>query len=288
MAGRQKSTAVFQILFLFTLIYYGAYMDKTKLMNSLSGPDEKLLFSKALDRALLCEKNGFPSFSTFLDPLKCEKFAAIIEKEGICRVSAYGGAMDCERKMLAFFNEYDTVDESDFPINALEIIHNSSKLTHRDFLGSVLGCGVNRERIGDIFIFQGKAIVFLEREISSFVCGALEKIGNTPVERSIIKDDFLLAPFNEGQTKNITIASMRLDAAISAIWNISRGKAAKLIEAEKAFVNWICVKSSSKLVEEGDTITLRGLGRAIIEAVNGRTKKDNIAITVKVFGDGKK
>ena len=259
-------------------------MNRTKLMNSLSSPDEKLLFSKALDRALLCEKKGFPSFSPFLDPLKCEKFASIIEKEGICRVLPYGGAMDCERKMLAFHNEYDVVTESDFPIDALEILHNSSKLTHRDFLGSVLGCGVKREKIGDIFIFPGKAIVFVEREISSFVCGALDRVSNIAVERSIIKDDFLLAPFSEGNAKDIVIASMRLDAAVASIWNISRGKAAKLIESEKAYVNWQCVKSPSKLISEGDTLTLRGRGRAIIEAVNGKTKKDNISISVKVFG----
>ena len=257
-------------------------------MNSLSGPDEKLLFSKALDRALLCEKKGFPSFSPFLDPLKCEKFAAIIEREGICHVSSYGGALDCERKMLSFYNDYDTVEEADFPIDALEILHNNSKLTHRDFLGSVLGCGVNRERVGDVFIFPNKAIIFLEREISDFVCGALDKVGNTPVERAIIKDDFLLAPFNEGNMKDITVASMRLDAIVGAVWNLSRGKAAKLIEAEKAFVNWQCAKSTSKLINEGDTITLRGHGRAIIEAVNGRTKKDNISVSVKIFGDGKK
>ena len=263
-------------------------MDKTKLMNSLSGPDEKLLFSKALDRALLCEKKGFPAFSSFLDPLKCEKFAALIEKEGICRILSYGGAMDCERKMLGFYNEYDTINETDFPIDALEIIHNSSKLTHRDFLGSVLGCGVKREKVGDVFIFPHKAIVFLDREISAFVCGALERIGNTPVARSIIKDDFLLAPFNEGSIKDITIASMRLDAAVGAIWNLSRGKAVKLIEAEKTYVNWQCIKSASKIIAEGDTITLRGHGRAIIEAINGKTKKDNIAIRVKIFGDTKK
>ena len=263
-------------------------MDKTKLINSLSGPDEKFLFSKTLDRALLCEKKSFPSFSPFLDPLKCEKFAAMIEKEGICHVSAYGGAMECERKMLAFYNDYDTVNESDFPIAALEIIHNSSKLTHRDFLGSVLGCGINREKTGDIFTFPGKAIVFLESDISDFICGALDKVGNTPIERSIIEDDFLLAPFIEGNLKDIVIASMRLDAVISTVWNISRGKAAKLIEAEKAFVNWQCAKSSSKLVEEGNTITLRGHGRAIIESVNGKTKKDNVSISVKIFGDGKK
>jgi len=258
-------------------------MDKNRLMKKFGQPDTKLLFSKVLDRALLCEKKGFKTFSDFLDPLSARNFAQTIEEEKSCNVITYGGAFGCERLMIGFFNEYDTLLESDFPIHALEIVHNNVKLTHRDFLGSLLGTGVSRDKLGDIFIFADRSIAFLESGISDYVLGTLTSVGSTPISCSILEDDFLIAPFADSQSKNIVVSSMRLDAVVAAIFNLSRGKAAKFIDSEKVFVNWQSVKSQSRPVAEGDNITLRGTGRSKIETINGTTSKDNISITVKLL-----
>lgn len=261
-------------------------MDKTKLVRNFKGPDERLSFSKVLDRALLCEKRGCPTFSGFLDPKSALEFQQIFEKESSCSVMAYGGAMGCERLMLGFFSEYDRPLESEFPIEALEIAYDNDKLNHRDFLGAILGTGVTRERVGDIFVFPGKAIAFLEQEIAGFVLSTLISVGKASVNLKIIEDDFLIAPFTEGVSRDLVVSSMRLDAVVAAAFNLSRGKAAKFIEGEKVFVNWQAVKSLSKPIAEGDIITLRGSGRAKIESVNGKTKKDNISISVSINGAG--
>ena len=259
-------------------------IDKNRLIKKFGQPDTKLLFAKVLDRALLCEKRGVRAFSDFLDPMSARKFCEVLEMDASCNVMSYGGAFGCERLMIGFYNEYDSMSESDFPIHALEIVHNNDKLSHRDFLGSILGTGITRDRLGDIFVFADRAIAFLDAEISDYVFNSLISIGSTSISCSFLDDDFLIAPFADTQPKNIVVSSMRLDAVISGIFNLSRGKAAKLIESEKVFVNWQEVKSASKLVSEGDNITLRGTGRAKIETINGTTSKDNISITVSILG----
>lgn len=243
-------------------------------------PDERLSFSRALDRALLCEKRGYPTFSNFLNPLSAQAFHEILEKECGIQLMLYGGAMGCERLMLGFFSEYDKPLESAFPIAALEITYSNAKLTHRDFLGAILGTGVSRERVGDVFIFPGKALVLLEREIADHVLSAITSVGRTAVSAALVADDYLIAPFTEGTRKAVVVSSMRVDAVIAAAFNISRGKALKLIEKEKAFINWQGVSSASKLLAEGDTITLRGVGRAKVEEIGSKTKKDNISINL--------
>jgi len=255
-------------------------MDKIRLLKNFREPDVKLLFAKVLDRVLLCEKRGHKTFSDFLPPISATEFCKVIERENICNVMAFGGAMGCERLMLGFYSEYDSLSEGDFPIDAISIAHDNDKLTHRDFLGSILGCGISREKLGDIFVFSDKAIAFFDKEISGFVMSTLASVGRTPVSLEILKDDFLIAPFVDGVCKELVVSSMRLDAVIAAVFNMSRGKAAKFIESEKVFVNWQAAKSTSKTVEAGDNITLRGFGRAKIEAVNGQTKKGNISISV--------
>ena len=244
--------------------------------------EKRLSLLKVLDRALLCQKRGHPTFSRFLDPVSASEFREIIEREDICSLMVFGGAMGCERLMLGFFSEYDEPSEVRFPIDSLEISHSSNKLNHRDFLGSILGTGINRDRVGDIFLFPGKAVVFIESEVAGFVRDSLTTVGSAPVSAAIIKDEFIIAPFTEGEHRGLVLSSLRLDTVASAAFNIPRTKAVKLIESEKAFVNWQSVKSISKSVSEGDIITLRGYGRVKIEAVNGRTKKDNISVTVCV------
>ena len=72
---------------------------------------------------------------------------------------------------------------------------------------------------------------------------------------------------------------MRLDGVLSAAFNISRGKAAALIDAEKVFVNWKPAKKT-QLISEGDAITIRGVGRIKIGAIQGRSKKDRIVLSI--------
>ena len=83
--------------------------------------------------------------------------------------------------------------------------------------------------------------------------------------------------------KSITVASLRLDAVIGGIFNISRGKASDLIEGEKVFINWLSVTNVSKPVKEGDMISVRGLGRAKFMSLNGKTKKGRIGIVVEKY-----
>lgn len=60
---------------------------------------------------------------------------------------AFGGYQDCERKMISVFPDYVSEDEVIFPISAVGITYNSkfsTELTHRDFMGSILGLGIER------------------------------------------------------------------------------------------------------------------------------------------------
>jgi RNA-binding protein YlmH len=46
-------------------------------------------------------------------------------------------------------------------------------------------------------------------------------------------------------------------------------------------LNWEVTESPDKTVREGDTISLRGKGRAVLEKVGGMTKKDRISVLIK-------
>jgi RNA-binding protein YlmH len=186
--------------------------------------------------------------------------------------------------MIGFFPEYDEPCADAFPISCVRIDYNtkfSRELTHRDYLGSVLGLGINREKTGDILIDEKGAYMLMDSDVATFVVASLERVGHTAVKTSIVRD--FHAPDKDGVEKRLTVASLRLDAVLCGALNISRGKAAELIKGEKAFVNWLPAKSGSMTVAEGDVLTLRGTGRVILKEISGITKKDRVSVTVEIF-----
>jgi RNA-binding protein YlmH len=265
-------------------------INKQSFLKSILNTEEKMLFAKALDRAAVAEKTYTEGFSDFMDPYKAHKLCDAFKHDSLTAV-CYGGFEESERMLVGFFPEYSVPDGSEmtayyamFPIRAVEIAYNarySRTLTHRDFLGSVLGLGITREKTGDIMLEQSRAVMFVKDEIADFIVTNLERVGHTSVQTKVLNE--YQPKIAESTEKKFTVPSLRLDAVISDAFNISRGKAADLIKGEKAFLNWQCEVSTSKQVAVGDVITLRGTGRVKITEIVGVTKKDRILINTIVY-----
>ena len=256
--------------------------NKEELLKNVADADEKVFYAKCLDKAAVTAKKHIPSFTAFFDPFKLGKFIKIIGHTDM-QVIPYGGFEESERKMLGFFPEYYEWQTADFPIAAVEIAFTrfSKTLTHRDFLGSVLGLGIPREKVGDIAIEDERAVVFAETSIADYIAANLEYVGHTKVKTKLL-DDYT-PPVKQAVEKKITVASLRLDAVLGGCFNMSRTKITDLVKGEKAYINWIGTDSPSKQITEGDVITLRGSGRVCVKEINGRTKKDRILITVEIY-----
>lgn len=258
-------------------------IDKS-ILKLAADDEERFILAKTVDRANTAIKTYSACFSQFLDPYKAYKFKDLISAERDLKIALYGGYDTAERLKLGFFTEYEEIDYSSFPISPVEIKYNSqfsSGLTHRDFLGSILGLGVTREKLGDIILEDSGAIAFADIDIADYIVYNLEKVKRTKVSCKIV-DDYKPKEA-EIVEKKFTVASMRLDAVLGHAFNLSRGKAADMIKGEKAFLNWKNETSVSKQVTKNDIITLRGYGRIKILDILGMTKKDRILISIGIY-----
>lgn len=261
-------------------------MNKPQLLKGITDDEERILYARALDKAFLAERSGRAQFSDFMDPRKAGVFCTLADKErslGAKRL-LWGGFEDAERRMIGFFPDYEEPSRENFPIVCIRIAYNgkfSRELTHRDFLGSVLGLGINREKVGDILVEDESACIFVRDEVSDFICTGLERVGRTKVKTELVGT--YSGQAKQGEERRITVASLRLDAVLSGAFNISRGKTSDMIRAEKAFVNWTPASGGSGSVAEGDMLTLRGIGRVRLKKIEGTTKKDRVAVVLEIF-----
>ncbi len=261
-------------------------MNKAELLKGIKNEDERMLCARALDKAMMTIKCCEPQFSDFMDPYKMGVLCRLINKE-LCfglNTMIWGGFAYAERRMLGFYPDYEEPEEKDFPIACVEISYNgkfSRELSHRDFLGSVLGLGINREKTGDILLEENRAYIFAEKEVASFICANLERVGRTGVKTKLLSTYSKSA--KPGEERRITVTSLRLDAVLCGAFNLSRSKVADLIKGEKAFINWGPAISGAKTVSKGDMLTLRGTGRVMLKEIQGITKKDRVAVVLEIF-----
>ncbi|MDF2524637.1 MAG: hypothetical protein K0R31_2278, partial [Clostridiales bacterium] len=82
-------------------------------------------------------------------------------------------------------------------------------------------------------------------------------------------------------TIKTTVASLRLDSITSAGFGISRSKIVEYIKSEKVSLNWDVTPNLTKVVQQGDTISVRGKGRIFVEIIGSTTKKGRIGVVLK-------
>lgn len=257
-------------------------INKQNILDTLTNHEDRLFVSKVLDQAILCLKYHEARFTDFLDPYQQKLIERKLSKVPQLNNHFWGGYDESERKVISFFPEYMEANDIRFPISVLEIqCKNMDKLTHRDFLGSILGLGIKREKVGDILINDEQSYVFCISDIKDFIRFNLRKVSNKSVDISEKDLSEIKIPEKQYKAINATVASLRLDAVLSAAIGESRSKVLSYIHADKVSVNWEPSKSSAQMLQEGDVLSIKGKGRIILDHVGGTTRKGRISIAIK-------
>ena len=254
------------------------------MKNESSIGEDKLLTARTEDLFSACDKNFIPSCSFFLDERQCFVAESVCKKHCELNYGFWGGHENAVRKVLCVYNDY-FIDswKSETGVKCLTFKYRTEdKLTHRDFLGSLMALRLKRETIGDIIIGDGITQIFVTEIASVHIMNELCKVGKVGVS---IYDDipFELDVIQEYEDISGTVSSLRLDSVLSLSIHQSREKSAKLIQALGVQLNYVQVNSVSKELKCGDVFSVKGYGKFILSDVTGFSKKGRIHITVRKY-----
>jgi Uncharacterized conserved protein, contains S4-like domain len=196
------------------------------------------------------------------------------------KVETNGFFQESERRMISFNNKYD----SPFPMKLIKIENTSkfSKLTHRDFLGGMLSLGIERNKIGDLLVDENVCYVPVHEDIESFILYNLEKIAKVICKVSVVEKIEQIPKF-KFKEEIILISSLRIDGIVSKITNLSRAKAATMIEQGQVLINYVKIKNKSYELKGEERITIRGFGKFIIGDSIGNSKSGKIKVIIKKY-----
>ena len=145
------------------------------------------------------------------------------------------------------------------------------------------GLGVGRETLGDIALLREGALLFVHADIAAYVAANLESCGRVKVRVSPCGEE-VAPPEPEGTLIYRTVPSERLDAVLSAAYDLSRQKAQEMIRAELVKVDHAVETRLDARLQEGSLVSARGLGRFRLREVTGLTRKGRVGLRLFVYG----
>ncbi|HLO52250.1 MAG TPA: photosystem II S4 domain protein [Kamptonema sp.] len=246
----------------------------------LKGIENRECVAHAIDQAEQALKTWEIGMTDFLSPPELAETQKVFSRLTEVQIIAWGGYPQAERQRVAIARSEIPLDNSSVSVAALEIAGNFlfDTASHRDFLGSILGSGIVREKTGDVIVLGERgAQAIVVPELVEYLEMHLKQVRSVPVQIQRIELSEL--KIKEPKKKELTTveASMRLDAIASAGFGMSRSKMVDLIEAGDVRVNWKDISQSSHIIKSGDLVAIRGKGRLEIGEVMV-TKKDRYRI----------
>ena len=196
-------------------------------------------------------------------------------------VSFSGGWPEAERVQPCFHPSWE---EPQFSLCWLEVRWNGkfARVDHRDLLGSLMGLGMDRSFLGDLIAGEDHAYLCALPEMACRLPMEWEKAGNAPIRVRLLDEPPAIEP-PKGVMLRDTVASLRLDSVLASGMKISRARAAELIRQGVVSVNHQMEERTDRLLEVGQTLSIRGFGRVRLKEVGQPTRKDRLPIALEIF-----
>lgn len=247
-------------------------------------PEDRLMLAKLLDKAEGCRSRGYLQATRFLSLHECILAERTIRGEKLFPSLLWGGYEGAERRCAVFYPEYLSEEEAreQSGVVALRASFRPGSLSHRDLLGSLMNAGVTRDCIGDLLVHEDFCDVLCLEETAPFLLDNVSRAGRETLRLSRLEGP-PAAKEEKAESLRDTVASLRLDAVLASAFRLSRGAAAELIGAGRVKVNdFECLKPD-RPTEEGDVFSVRGHGRALLEGVEGQSRKGRTVVRIKRF-----
>ncbi|MBE6785041.1 MAG: hypothetical protein E7538_02240 [Ruminococcaceae bacterium] len=257
--------------------------------------EKQELISHILD---LKEKSATESIITSSSFLSVDELSDVIKEEKVNNryVDAfyYGGYEDAERKTAVFVPTFYGVNEDKIesflnenecnPVSLLLVKKDKfTSLTHRDYLGALMGLGLKREVIGDIVASDDGCSIFCLKSVAAFIAENLRRAGRGSLTVTVADKSKMSISTAATETVFVSVASMRLDCLVAAVFRLSRPAAAEAIKQGLVYVNSAQLLKCDHNLKKGDKLVLRGKGKALIGETQGHSKKGRIHLNIKRY-----
>ncbi len=253
--------------------------------------EEKIIIAKLEDKIKRCIIKNKIENTEFLNLYQKKIIQQKLNELKFKNYIFNGGFEEAENQILVLYPEKLSKEIVERHIHkvikALQIdLPNEvyGKYQHKDYLSTVMKIGLERERIGDIIVYQDKAYIIVLNENAEYIKNSLQefiKFKKAKIEITDVNQIKSKSP--ELKEIEIHISSNRLDCIVAEIARVSRSKAEQLIKDEKVSINCKFECKNTKQISKKDILIIRGSGKYIISEIYGNNKTKKIIVKLHKY-----
>lgn len=248
--------------------------------------EEKAFVEKILDLCARVEETYAYALTAFLNPRE-ERIVQSLAQHFQLQYFSSREWLETEFVRVILAPSYYQCQTEDFEMVAyrIEYPHKFYQLSHSQILGTLLNrLSIRRDLIGDILVQEGIAHILLDQRFSHLLEIEVAKIGKVPVHWDKVDwKQLSLQQVEIGQEKQVLVSSLRLDKVLATAFGLSRTAAVKLIDSGCVKVDYQETLSPSKLLEEGQMLSVRGFGRVKIGTLLGFSKQGKLKLQMNII-----
>ncbi len=256
--------------------------------------EDELLLAHARDLLRTAANDGYLTHTGFLD-LHQRSVLQALEREAGREVVLffYGGYPDAERTAALFVPRYFEAASPEAlfsaqpelqPMSLLRFDKDKfSVLSHRDYLGALMGLGIKRTLLGDILADETGAFIVCLESARRFLLEHLTSAGRATLTGRIAAFSELSQREERFAERFASVASLRLDTVLGAAFSLSRTGASQAIASGVVFLNSVQTLKPDTRVNAGDKLVLRGKGKVVLSEVRGESKKGRVHIVLRKY-----
>lgn len=174
-------------------------------------PEERFFVERVGDLATRVEQQYVIETTEFLDPRQVAIVRSIVGQYDLnLFVSSDYYQMEYAKVIVA--PNYYLLNQSDFEMSLIDIRYNGkfAHLNHAQIMGTLLNqLGIKRHLIGDILVSEGRAQVFVDRSMSTYLIANTEKIAKVGVALKEVSLEQLIVPEIDSKQYLILSSSLR-------------------------------------------------------------------------------
>lgn len=248
--------------------------------------DERPFLRRVLDitGTVIAERRW--RLTDFLTPREQYLLQSVANHEGVC-TAMFGGPEHAERKRALMMPEDWHPAGEDFQITLLfAATLNGADITHGSALGALLGTGLNRRKIGDIYPQDGGVYVAVCDEVAEFLLQEWVQVGRDVIRvEKVTRPVNLLAPRYEDEV--VSVSSLRADAVLAQACRWSRSNAQQAILKSMVTLNFTELEKPDVVLDVGDLLSIRGFGRIRLLELQGESRKGRQRVKIGVLRSGR-
>ncbi|MGI6225337.1 MAG: RNA-binding protein [Peptococcales bacterium] len=247
--------------------------------------EAKGFLAKVEDKVEIVLRRHSEQVTDFVDPYLKKCALDFLKTQPGINYKSFGGVDNAERQRIVLCQDYLVPELAMAQICLAKFQGNLDYIncSHRDFLGALLGQGIKREKVGDLFPIEDGFVVVLSRDLAQFMVSDSLKVKGVSLKAQIMEPGEWNPAVQSEKVINTTVSSLRLDTIVAHGFGISRGKVTSFITGGKVKVNWQPILENDYQCKEKDVISLRGKGRIKLAKISGETKKGRLKVAINRY-----